>query len=130
MPRELPIRPAVRPTSSPPGVNPSAPTASNDVVRSSSLTSCNYVDWPMWSPPSIPILRSVRRSRAPRSRDVQTLGRTVVVATVYTVVGQHRTLPGLLLLHGDDNRYYAHVAGGRLSPVAPTAAWVLDADGG
>jgi len=51
------------------------------------------------------------------------------VATVYTVIGQHRTLPGLLLLHGDDNRYYAHVAGGRLSPVAPTAAWVLDADG-
>lgn len=54
--------------------------------------------------------------------------RTVVVTTVYSVVGQHRTVPGLLLLHGDDNRYYAYAAG-RTSPVEPTAAWVFDTDG-
>lgn len=50
------------------------------------------------------------------------------MATVYTVAGQHRTAPGLLLLLGDDNRYYAH-AGGRLSPIERTAAWVLDGNG-
>jgi hypothetical protein len=50
------------------------------------------------------------------------------VATVYTVVGQHRTVPSLLLLLGDDNRYYAHSPAGRPSRVAPTAAWAFDAD--
>jgi hypothetical protein len=50
------------------------------------------------------------------------------VATVYTVVGQHRTQPGLLLLVGDDNRYYARAAAGRPAPVEPTAAWAFDAD--
>jgi hypothetical protein len=50
------------------------------------------------------------------------------VTTVYTVVGQHRTMPGFLLLLGDDNRYYARAAAGRPAPVEPTAAWVLDAD--
>ena len=50
------------------------------------------------------------------------------MTTVYTVVGQHRTVPGFLLLLGDDNRYYARAAAGRLSPVEPTAAWVLDTD--
>jgi hypothetical protein len=49
------------------------------------------------------------------------------VTTVYTVVGQHRTVPGLLLLLGDDNRYYARAAG-RPAPIEPTATWVLDAD--
>ena len=49
------------------------------------------------------------------------------MATVYTVVGQHRTVPGLLLLLGDDNRYYAQTTG-RPSPVDSIAAWVLDAD--
>ena len=51
------------------------------------------------------------------------------MATVYTVVGQHRTVPGLLLLLGDDNRYYARFPGGRTSPIAPTADWAFDADG-
>ena len=50
------------------------------------------------------------------------------MTTVYTVVGQHRTVPGLLLLLGDDNRYYARAAAGRPTPVEPTAAWALDAD--
>ena len=50
------------------------------------------------------------------------------MATVYTVVGQHRSLPGLLLLLGDDNRYYAHAPGKRPSPVELTAAWLLDVD--
>ena len=50
------------------------------------------------------------------------------MTTTYTVVGQHRTVPGCLLLLGDDNRYYARTAAGRPTPVAPTAAWVLDAD--
>ena len=50
------------------------------------------------------------------------------MTTVYTDVGQHRTVPGLLLLLGDDNRYYAHSRAGRTSPVAPTAAWAFDAD--
>jgi hypothetical protein len=50
------------------------------------------------------------------------------VATVYTVIGQHRTLPGLFLLLGDDNRYYGHAPGKRPSPVEPTADWVLDTD--
>jgi hypothetical protein len=50
------------------------------------------------------------------------------MAAVYTVVGQHRTMPGFLLLLGDDNRYYARSAAGRPAPVEPTAAWVLDAD--
>ena len=50
------------------------------------------------------------------------------MTTVYTVVGQHRTVPGLLLLLGDDNRYYARTAAGRPAPVKPTAAWVLDSD--
>jgi hypothetical protein len=50
------------------------------------------------------------------------------VTTVYTVVGQHRTVPGLLLLLGDDNRYYARSASRRPTPVEPTAAWALDAD--
>jgi hypothetical protein len=50
------------------------------------------------------------------------------VATVYTVVGQHRIVPSLLLLLGDDNRYYAHSPAGRPSRVAPTAAWAFDAD--
>jgi SH3-like domain-containing protein len=50
------------------------------------------------------------------------------MTTVYTVVGQHRTVSGLLLLIGDDNRYYSRPAGGRPAPVEPTAAWVLDAD--
>jgi SH3 domain-containing protein len=50
------------------------------------------------------------------------------VTTVYTVVGQHRTVPGLLLLLGEDNRYYARAAAGRPAPVEPTAAWVFDAD--
>src|SRR4051812_41290805 len=54
--------------------------------------------------------------------------RTVAVTTIYTVVGQHRTMPGVLLLLGDDNRYYARSAAKRPTPVAPTAAWVLDAD--
>jgi hypothetical protein len=50
------------------------------------------------------------------------------VTTVYTVVGQHRTVPGLLLLLGDDNRYYARTPSGRPAPVEPTAAWALDGD--
>jgi uncharacterized protein YraI len=50
------------------------------------------------------------------------------VTTVYTVVGQHRTTPGLLLLLGHDNRYYARTTARRLAPVEPTAAWVLDVD--
>jgi hypothetical protein len=50
------------------------------------------------------------------------------VATVYTVVGQHRTVPSLLLLLGDDNRYYARSSAGRTTRVAPTAAWAFDAD--
>ena len=50
------------------------------------------------------------------------------MTTIYTVVGQHRTIPGFLLLLGDDNRYYARAAAGRPTPVAPTPAWVLDAD--
>jgi hypothetical protein len=50
------------------------------------------------------------------------------VTIIYTVVGQHRTEPGCLLLLGDDNRYYARTAAGRSAPVAPTAAWLLDAD--
>ena len=49
------------------------------------------------------------------------------MTTVYAVVGQHRTVPGLLLLRGDDDRYYAYAAG-RPSPVEPTAAWALDVD--
>ena len=31
----------------------------------------------------------------PRSRDVRALSRTVTVTTIYTVVGQHRTVPRL-----------------------------------
>jgi hypothetical protein len=50
------------------------------------------------------------------------------VATIYTVVGQHRTVPGLLLLLGDDNRYYARSSARRPSRVTPTADWVFDAD--
>ena len=50
------------------------------------------------------------------------------MTTIYTVVGQHRTMPGCLLLLGDDNRYYARTAARRPAPVEPTAAWVLDAD--
>ena len=50
------------------------------------------------------------------------------MTTVYTVVGQHRTVPGLLLLLGDDNRYYALTAAGRPARVWPTAAWAFDAD--
>jgi hypothetical protein len=51
------------------------------------------------------------------------------MATVYTVVGQHRTVPSLLLLLGDDNRYYARSRAGRTSPIAPTADWAFDSDG-
>jgi hypothetical protein len=54
--------------------------------------------------------------------------RTVAVTTIYTVVGQHRTMPGVLLLLGDDHRYYARSAARRPTPVQPTAAWVLDAE--
>ena len=50
------------------------------------------------------------------------------MATIYTVVGQHRTVPGLLLLLGNDNRYYAYTASRRPSRVTLTADWVLDAD--
>src|SRR5215211_7296752 len=50
------------------------------------------------------------------------------MTTVYTVVGQHRTVPGLLLLLGDDNRYYALTDAGRPTRVWPTAAWAFDAD--
>ena len=64
----------------------------------------------------------------PRGLDVQVHVRTVAVTTTYTVVGQHRTVPGCLLLLGDDNRYYARTTAGRPTPVVPTAAWVLDAD--
>jgi hypothetical protein len=49
------------------------------------------------------------------------------VATIYTVVGQHRTEPGLLLVLGDDNRYYALSPARRPSRVTPTVAWVFDA---
>ena len=50
------------------------------------------------------------------------------MTTIYTVVGQHRTVPGLLLLLGNDNRYYAYSASRRPSRVTLTADWVLDAD--
>ena len=50
------------------------------------------------------------------------------MATVYTVVGQHRTVPALLLLLGEDNRYYAHSPATGTSRVAPTAAWAFDAE--
>jgi hypothetical protein len=50
------------------------------------------------------------------------------VTTIYTVIGQHRTVPGCLLLLGDDNRYCARTTAGRPTPVEPTAAWVLDTD--
>lgn len=49
------------------------------------------------------------------------------MATIYTVVGQHRTEPGLLLVLGDDNLYYALSPAKRPSRVTPTAAWVFDA---
>ena len=50
------------------------------------------------------------------------------MATVYTVIGQHRTVPGLLLLLGEDNRYYAHSPATGTSRVALTASWAFDAD--
>lgn len=50
------------------------------------------------------------------------------MTTVYTVIGQHRTDHGLLLLRGDDNQYYAYTQAGRLAPVQLTAAWTLDSD--
>jgi len=50
------------------------------------------------------------------------------VTTIYTVVGQHRTVPGLLLLLGDDNRYYSYARNGQLERVKLTCAWALDAD--
>ena len=50
------------------------------------------------------------------------------MTTLYTVVGQHRTTPKLLLLLGDDNRHYARTAVSQPTPVEPTADWVLDAD--
>ena len=46
---------------------------------------------------------------------------------VFAVVGQHRAEPGRLLLLGDDGRYYAYDAAGRLAFAQPSAAWVLDA---
>jgi hypothetical protein len=50
------------------------------------------------------------------------------MTTVYTVIGQHRTDRDLLLLRGEDHRYYAYTRSGRLSPVKLTAAWILDSD--
>jgi len=50
------------------------------------------------------------------------------VVAVYTVAGRHRTSPGLILLLGDDNRYYAHLAGKQPARVEPNADWALDAD--
>ena len=50
------------------------------------------------------------------------------MGTVFAVVGEHRADPARLLLRGEDGRYYAYGAGGRLRPVALSDAWVLDAD--
>jgi hypothetical protein len=50
------------------------------------------------------------------------------VTTVYTVIGQHRTVPSLLPLLGDDNRYEARTTAGRPAPVEPSAVRVLDTE--
>ena len=50
------------------------------------------------------------------------------MTNVFAVVGQHRVEPGRLLLLGDDGRYYAYDAAGRPTEVAPSSAWMLDAD--
>ena len=50
------------------------------------------------------------------------------MTSIDIVVGQRRTGPGVLLLRGDDHRSDARTAAKRPTPVAPTAAWVLDAD--
>ena len=51
------------------------------------------------------------------------------MTNVFAVVGQHRAEPGRLLLLGDDGRFYAYAANGRLTAVEPNAAWLLDEDG-
>ena len=50
------------------------------------------------------------------------------MATVFTVVGEHRADPARLLLRGEDGRYYAYGPGGWPRAVEPTGAWVFDAD--
>ena len=51
------------------------------------------------------------------------------MTNVFAVVGAHRAEPGLLLLLGDDGRYYAYAADGQPTAVEPAGAWRLDEPG-
>ncbi|MBA3414706.1 MAG: hypothetical protein H0U10_05725 [Chloroflexia bacterium] len=51
---------------------------------------------------------------------------TTTTTNVFAVVGQATADPGRLLLLGEDGRFYAYAADGRLRPADPEIGWRLD----